>query len=138
MRAVVLDCGWADLTQAEIIKRHLNRVSKGMPIGKQFAPLAGDDRIQNVQYPVNGEDPHQEEMPGHAFRKPPLQTENVVNPGWEKMKQREAAPTDAIRIVSPIDHESGVDHAEQNWEVDPVKPADGPQVFAFEMRHQHS
>src|SRR5581483_9137828 len=74
-------------------------------------------------------------MPCHAERELVRQPKCPVEPLREKMEQREAAEADAVGVGSPVNHEAAPDHERQQWEVDPVHPADGAAMLECELLH---
>src|SRR5580704_15768196 len=120
----------------QVVKHDVNRFTKRSAVGQQVSPFAGKQRVRNIEQSVDGEEPHEEEVPRHALREPEPQIQSTVEPVWKEMEPGDVAPIHPIDVVGPVDEKSAPDHSGQQRGIDPVKPPHRARMFCFELFHR--
>src|SRR5581483_4270150 len=115
LRAVELSVRRRLLAQMKIVQRDLNRFHERPAVRNQRAPLAGEERVENVEDPVDGEDPHEEKVQRDPFRQPVSDVQLLVGLfGDGHLQQRVVAQTDAVDGIGPVDEQAAPDHQRQD------------------------
>src|ERR1700761_3162395 len=65
LRAVIFQLRGRCFADMEVVQNGQPGFPEGMPVGKEVAPLAGDDRVRHVYEAVEEEYPHENKMKGH-------------------------------------------------------------------------
>jgi hypothetical protein len=120
---VVLTLRWRTFGESYIVERNLDGVAGGAQVGNQFAPFAREDGVENVEEAVDGEQPHEAEMHGHAEGELVIEVEGGIERVGEEVEEGELTQTDAVDVVGPVDQDAAPDHDGEEGEVDPVGPA---------------
>src|SRR6185436_18143896 len=97
--------------------RDLYGFNERSSVGNKVAPFAGHDCVSHVEDAIDRKQPHEEEVPRHTFREAVADVEEIVEPFRKEMEEGEAADSDAIYIVGPVDQHSAPDHQGQHREI---------------------
>ena len=135
LRPIIFDLRGRGLTKVQVMEQDEPRLLKGMPVGKEIAPFAGEQRIEHIDQSVEKEYPHEHKMKGHAFGQTTGQVERLVKGFREKAEEDGMTQVNLVDVVSPIDQESAPDHDSQDREVDPMHPADRQRMFGDYFLH---
>src|SRR5258708_3007489 len=85
--------------QTQIMQYDVKRPCEGMPGWDQVAPLSRQERIQNINDPVESKEPHEEEVIGKSLRELIFEMEVVIKPSGKESEQRPVSDSDAVDVV---------------------------------------
>jgi len=107
----------------------LGRIAERLAFRQELTPFAGEGGVEHVEETVDGEEPTEGEVEGHAPRQAALQAERFVDVGRPELEV-EVTDADGERItqIRPVDPHAAPDHHCQQREVDPMHPPGGPMV----------
>ncbi len=74
------------LAEMEIVQRHLDGLSKRIPIRQKIAPFTGDGSVEYVSETIEGKEPHEKEMQGHSFGQPMAGSQKIEKAVWEEIE----------------------------------------------------
>ncbi len=125
--------------EVQVVEHHLPGLGPRPSVRDEVPPLAADRGVEHVEHAVQGEQPPDEVVDGHALGEAVRQAEGLVEPVREEGDQGPAAPAESVDVVGPVDEEAAPDHHRQERDVDPVHPPDRAGVLldgASRWRHR--
>src|SRR6266446_2722872 len=87
------------------------------------------------QETVNGEEPHEGEMPRHSFGQAKADVKCGIERLRKEFEQRERADADPIHVIGPVNQKAAPDHHRQDRKVDPVKTPNRQCMPGLEFLH---